>query len=648
MKKKLIILLVLFASLPLLLFSTFSLISNNNELQKNANQISMYNVKAVQYEINMLINQNFDTLNVLAQNDLFHEGAVNTDAIKSLLIASSKVYPETILNYVDTTGQQKARSDNLALANIADRSYFKQVLQTGQSAVSEVLANKSNGHNAITLCYPILDAKNKVIGTVNGVLDLSSLSDYVNKLSKDGNKAFISDRIGKVLAHSDPAYLNKDLSKVNYIQQGLQGHSGTEVVTENGKKMFVSYAYDSQTGWVISNEQSYDAVMAQSTKIKTQSIWILVITLLLAVGVGYYFSERITKPIIQLTALTKKAADGDLTIRVSFRDKNEIGQLAHSFNTMIQNIRQIIQQVGSSSESVASSAEQLTERASQTRNATEQVALISEEVAVGTENQVQTVHGSARSVQEMSEGVQQIAANSQSVSSSAVQASEKTEQGNLAVQAAIQQMNSIHQTVNGMAETITELGTRSQEIELIVGTITDIASQTNLLALNAAIEAARAGVHGRGFGVVADEIRKLAEQSFQSAQNIVQLIRAIQGDSTKAVRSMDVGIQEVALGLNAVNMAGEAFQQIQDSIRGVASQIQEVSAAAQQFSANTVLVVKSFENVLQVSDRTAEGTQNISAAAEEQLAAMEEIASSARFLSNMADELQSLVRKFNI
>ncbi|MDF2647993.1 MAG: hypothetical protein K0Q73_3798 [Paenibacillus sp.] len=648
MRKKLTFILALFTSLPLLLFSVFSISSSEQELRTNAYQISLNNVKAVQNEISMLINLNFDLLKVLAQNNVFHANEVNTNLAKPLLVASANAHPGTILSYVDSTGLQRVRSDDLPLVNLSDRDYLKQATETGKPVVSNILVNKANGHNIVVLCIPILNEKQKVTGSLHNVIDLSSISDYVTKLSNDENTAYILDQSGKVLAHPDDAYLQKDLSGMSYVQQGLQGHNGTDVITVNGKKLMISYIYDTQTGWVIGNEQAYDSVMSQSMKTRIKSIWILAITLVLAVIVGYYFSNRIAKPIIQLTDLTKEAANGDLTIQISIQDKNEIGQLANSFNTMVRNLRQIIQQVRSSSENVAASAVELTSSASQTSKATKQVALIIEEVATETEKQVQTLEESSRSVHEISASIQQIAANAQTVSSVATQTAEKTEQGNLAIQAAIQQMNSIHQTINGLAEVIKLLSERSQEIEQIVGAITDIASQTNLLALNAAIEAARAGEHGRGFAVVAGEVRKLAEQSSSSAQNIVQLITVIRSEITRTVQSVDLGIQDVATGLNAVNTAGEAFALIQHSIHAVTSQIQEVSVSSHQMSANTLQVVQSFKTILQVSNITASGTQNISAAAEEQLATMEEIASSVHLLSKMASELQTLIGKFKI
>jgi methyl-accepting chemotaxis protein len=248
----------------------------------------------------------------------------------------------------------------------------------------------------------------------------------------------------------------------------------------------------------------------------------------------------------------------------------------------------------------------------------------------------------------MSIGVQEVAISAQNVSDSSVQASEKAREGNQAIQTAIKQMNHIHETVHGSAEIIKGLEERSKEIGQITRVITDISSQTNLLALNAAIEAARAGEHGRGFAVVADEVRKLAKQSNESAKQISDLISMIQVETNKAVQSMKTTTKEVIEGIDVVNTAGTSFEQIENVIKDVVSQIQEVSSEVEQMAFGTGQVVESINMIAKVSEETASRTQNISTATEEQSASMEEISASASSLSIMAEELQMLIRKFKV
>lgn len=178
--------------------------------------------------------------------------------------------------------------------------------------------------------------------------------------------------------------------------------------------------------------------------------------------------------------------------------------------------------------------------------------------------------------------------------------------------------------------------------------ITGIAEQTNLLALNAAIEAARAGEHGRGFAVVADEVRKLSEQSAESSKEISQLVSMIQSETIKVVQFMEEMTREVDAGIGYVNNAGESFAQIEGSINEVTAQIQGVSSAVNQLAVGAKQVEQSMQFISGVSEETASGVQEVSASTEEQTATMEEISSSAAMLSKMAEELQTMINRFKL
>lgn len=393
------------------------------------------------------------------------------------------------------------------------------------------------------------------------------------------------------------------------------------------------------------SQMSYEKVK----KYSFLSYVMVVLTVLSMVITFISLYKKTAKPLRNIIELANQIAEGNLRINhMENRSKDEVSELTNAMNKMASNLRTVIQQVAESSEQVAASAEELTASVEQTNQATEQIASTIQEVAVGTDLQVGSIDKTSQTVHDMSIGVQQVAGNAQHVSITAVQAAEKAEEGRQAINTASKQMNSISGTVNGLARLIDGLGQRSKEIGQIIEVITGIAAQTNLLALNAAIEAARAGEHGRGFAVVADEVRKLAELSAQSAQQISLLIISIQEETNKAVQSMEVAKKEVIDGIDVVNVAGESFTQIDYAVKEVTTQTREVSTAVQQMTAGTEQMVQSLKFITEIAETAASGTQEVSAATEEQLASMEEISTSAISLSKMAEDLQMLISKFKV
>ncbi|WP_192797375.1 methyl-accepting chemotaxis protein [Psychrobacillus glaciei] len=377
-------------------------------------------------------------------------------------------------------------------------------------------------------------------------------------------------------------------------------------------------------------------------------ISLAILAIIISVGLGIYISRLITKPITSMQKLMVKAENGDFTIRGVYKSKDEIGVLSASFNSMLTGLQKLIGQVSQTSQQVAASSEELTAGAEMTNKATEHIANIAQELVIGSDQQMTSVAETTSFMNEMSSGVNQIATTVQHVTEIADETTARAREGNETIENAIEQINSINETVKGLGKLIVNLGNRSTEIGAIIGVITDISAQTNLLALNAAIEAARAGEEGRGFAVVADEVRKLAELSSNSANKIANLITAIQQETQFAVKSMDLATEEVQQGILTVNNAGVSFGQIEKSVQELTHDMHEVSSAVQQMAASTEQVLSSVNLVHEVATATMAGTEEVSSATEEQLASMQEVAASSNALSEMAEELQTLTSKFKV
>lgn len=374
-----------------------------------------------------------------------------------------------------------------------------------------------------------------------------------------------------------------------------------------------------------------------------------IIAVIISITIAWFIGRLISKPLIAIAHSTSRVSDGDLTVEpIQVKNKDEIGDLAQSFNLMTDNLRSLIHKVNNNAVQVASSAEELTASAEQTSLATNQIATSIHEISSGAELQGQGAMESSSAMNEMTVGIQQVAESSAQVSELSSDTLKEANNGHDSLKKVISQMNTITDVVDDSARVVKNLGSHSEEIGHIIEVITSIADQTNLLALNAAIESARAGEHGKGFAVVAAEVRKLAEQSKQSADQIAQLISKIQNDTARAVDVMTQGTHEVQVGMTVVHEAETGFKEIVKLIEQVSSKIEESTAISEEMSAGAEQINATMEDIAQIAQTSATNTQHVAAASEEQLASMEEISSSALALSKMAEELQEHVNQFKI
>jgi len=348
------------------------------------------------------------------------------------------------------------------------------------------------------------------------------------------------------------------------------------------------------------------------------------IILCIAIIAGIVFASAaaiaITRPIARAVEAADRIGQGDLTIEITSECQDETGVLLRSMGHMVANLKAMTIQLIDISTVIASASAQL-------RSTSEQIATGAEEVAMQT-NTVATASS------EMTSTSESIANNCVHAAETSKQTAEKAVSGSTIVNEAISGMKIISDRVRQTSKTVEALGGRSDQIGEIIRTIEDIADQTNLLALNAAIEAARAGEQGRGFAVVADEVRALAERTTKATREIGEMIKAIQHDTGEAVAAMEEGVNEVERGAEASNKSGEALAEILLGISSVSEQISMIATAAQQQTATTSEVSTNISQITEVVHQTARGAEETSGAAAQ--------------LALQAQQLQTIVSKYRI
>ncbi|MFQ3550170.1 MAG: methyl-accepting chemotaxis protein, partial [Armatimonadota bacterium] len=385
--------------------------------------------------------------------------------------------------------------------------------------------------------------------------------------------------------------------------------------------------------------------------------------------------DAVVEPINEAAEVLDHLANNDLTARMQGDYKGDFALIKESLNKAMDTLQSAILQVAESSTKVAASSQTLSAITEEVSKGSQQIAETSNQVAQGSQDQARTVEASSaameqlgRAIQEVSKGaqsqattvdetvtlVQQISAAIDQVASSAQDAartshevSEVADSGGKQVADAVGSMSKIKEATDAVADMVRQLGDQSQQIGAIVETIDDIAEQTNLLALNAAIEAARAGEHGKGFAVVADEVRKLAERSSKATGEIAELIQNIQQMTEQAVSAMERGSHEVEEGTALGNEAGEALQKIQTAIRGVVKQVEEVSAAAQQMTASSNEVIKAIENVSAITEESTAATEEMAASSTEVGQQIEQVAAVSEENAAAAREVSDIIQEQN-
>lgn len=540
---------------------------------------------------------------------------------------------------------------------IGSESTFPDVM-AGKNIISNPFPDKADVSNLIiSFETPIFDRNEKVKGLISGASPIKEVFKKVTDFKVGSSDiVYVFQADGTLIHHPDKTKILKEnvLKQGDEAQRELAGQmikekSGMKQVTIGGVERMVFFTTVTGTQWIMVLDVPLQEFMAPLTALLFKVIVSAVITLLAIGAVLYFVLRRPFRRIREISALANQVASGDLRVQPLHAEGNdEIGQLSHAVNEMVDNLQTLIRRVHTTAEQVAASSHELATGVGHTSQTLDQITAYTHEVASGVENQVKGSERTSQMMGEMNEGVQRVAASSSVVSEAAQQTAHEAEQGNEVIQKAVQQMDTIRVSVDDAASIVRVLGERSNQIGDIISVITEIANQTNLLALNAAIEAARAGEQGKGFAVVANEVRKLAEQSKGSAAQIAQMVQDIQKDTQHAVKSMEKGTHEVKNGMVAVDDAGRIFQTILQAVEKISDQIVEISASSQQMSASSQNIMREAKDILDIVQKSAVHSQSVASYSEEQVTSIQQIAAASTMLSRMAEELHQAIRQFKI
>ncbi|PTY80480.1 chemotaxis protein [Heyndrickxia sporothermodurans] len=647
-RKKLSVSFVIMLIVPTVIIGASSYFSSKNSLEKEMMRAASENVDT----LNNIID---DTISpYLSDADFFAETITSKDykglespKIRTKLDQYIKLHKYVQLAYIGTeTGLMiKSPKSNVPKGYVpSQRPWYQEAMkQPGKTIITEPYISSTSGDMVITIAKTLNDHSG-VIGIDISLENINSIAKKINIGAK--GYTMILDKSEKFIAH--PHEKGGKAATQSFYNKLYKKDAGQFTYHLDGAAKQMVFNTNKLTGWKIAGTMYLSETTDAARPIMLNTGLINLIAFIIG-GIAIFLIIRsIITPLHKLKNAANQVSEGDLSLNIDVQTSDEINDLAQSFNSMTRNLRELIQQIDESAFQLSASSEQLNASAEETTSATEHVAAAIEQISKGAENQTVGIENNANAMDEIALGIGRVADNTTQVTELTRSTTKLADEGGAFVNRTVEQMKEIYQSVEQSNVKITALSDRSKEISTIIEMITGIADQTNLLALNAAIEAERAGESGKGFAVVADEIRKLAEQSRQSAQQISTLITEIQKETDSSVQTMHDATQKVELGLSISKETIAKFNQILHGMKEIAPQMEDVAAISQQITAGVEEVTSIANELASIAKENSSAADEIASTTEETVASMQEITSSSKALSKLAEDLQLLLKKFKL